>query len=806
MNKLRAKILGILLCLTLILGMIPAQAATEATALITREQAIVSILNAVGLGALSDIEGDLTGFKDADQINPEYKDELAIAVTNSILAGTTGKAINPQAYVTRLEFALFLSRAVRELPIIHGSRSFTDVPANAAGDVSRLIKSGLMSGYGNGLFGADDYLTLDQLTAVLNRTDKLSGTRLQDDFYYAVNHKWLTGTKIPAGYPGVGSFDEVNLSNSSKLKVIAQDLLKNQGSYQEGTKEQKMADFYSSVLDMENRNKQGLEPIRKYLDQFDSINSIQELLNAAAQFENETGFNPLFSFGPSPDLMDSSRYALYGTGLSTTLPASYMLMKNPQIKALYEGFLTELFKISGLSDEEAIQAAQSVYAFEEVLAEHTLSNEDASKVENLYNPVALDKLAEMFSGTDIKKYINDLGYGSAQNLIVTDLKLMGKTGELLSEENLEILKAYTRIRLVIDTSSFLSKDLQDAIYGFNSTFLGITSVLSDEEMAFELLNSVMSGYLGKMYVEKYFSEEAKKDVEGIVSEIIKTFEKRVEKLDWMSSDTKSAALAKLKAIKVKIGYPDTWNDPLSGISIKNYDKGGSLLGNIFAITSAQAKHAKTLLSKPVDKTQWVMPPHTVNAYYNATNNEIVFPAGILQSPFYDLKATREQNLGGIGSVIAHEITHAFDNNGAQFDLNGNMNNWWTEEDYVTFQQKCQSVINHYQGLEIAPNAIVNGALTVSENVADVGAMACILDIAKSMPNANYKQLFESNANIWRFTGSQQMYQLLSTQDVHAPNKFRVNSVLQNFQEFYDTYGIQPGDALYLSPEERVSIW
>ena len=805
MTKMKTKALGILLCLTLLLSIIPAQAATENAGFVSREQAVVSLLNTVGLGALNEAESDLSAFADANRVSAQYVDEIGIAVTNGILSGTSGKLLNPQVNITRLEFAMVVSHSMRELPAIKAGLTFSDVPASASGDVNRLVKAGLMSGYDNGLFGSDDYLTQEHLLIVLNLIEDLSA-RLQDDFYYAVNHEWFDTTRLPAGYPGIMTFDEVDRSNTSKLKAITQELLKNEGTYAEGTKEQKIADFYSSVLDMENRNKQGIDPIRKYLDQFDGAKNVQELLSIMVQFEKETGVNALFSFGPSADMMDSSRYSLYGTGLSTSLPAAYMLMDNPQIKALYEGFLAQLFMLSGISEDRAMAEAQSVYAFEKTIAGSTQSNEQASKIENLYNPVSRDDLAKMFTKVDIKSYLSELGYGSVENLIITDVGLMKKTGELLSDENLEVLKSYARVRLIMNAASFLSQNLKDTMTAFNSTFLGISSVMSEEDSAFNLVNSVMSGYMGRMYVEKYFSAEAKKDVENIVAEIIAAYQKRIEKLDWMSSETKDAAISKLKAIKVKIGYPDTWNDPLSGISMKTYDNGGSLLGNIFAIFSAEVSNSKTLLTKPVDKSQWLMPPHTVNAYYNVMNNEIVFPAGILQAPFYDVKATREQNLGGIGAIIAHEITHAFDNNGAQFDEKGNMSNWWTQNDYVAFQQKCQSVIDLYQGLEIAPDAIVNGSLTVSENVADIGSMACILEIAKSMPNADYKQLFESNARIWRFTASGQMYQMLASQDVHAPNKFRVNRVLPNFQEFYDTYGIKIGDVLYLAPEKRVTVW
>jgi putative endopeptidase len=714
LKKLKARFIGILLCITLALGMMPAQASSPDAGFVTREQAVAGILNTVGFGTLSEAESDLSAFKDASLIDDEYTDEIAKAVTNGILLGTGDKLLNPRKNITRLEFATLVSRTLRELPIIEDDQTFTDIPAASAGDISRLVKAGLIEGYGNGIFGAVDYLTREQLDAVMARITILPKTRLQDDFYYAANQKWLTSTRLPAGYPGLSSFDEVSLSNDNKLKLIARDLLNKSGSYTKGTKEQKVADFYSTVLDMENRNKQGIEPIKEYLDRIDSAESVQKLLSIQSQLENEIGFNSLFSFSPTTDLKDSSRYCLYGTGLRTVLPASYMINENPQIKSLYEGFIAKLLMLSGEAEEIAAKDAQNIYAFESIIARSTMSNELASKVENIYNPFTVNDLAKLFPNIDIKSYLNELGYGSVESLVVTDVELMKKTGELLTDGNLDLLKDYSRYILIMSSSQFLSKDFSDTIAAFNSGFLGISSTVSDEDTAFNILNSVMSSYIGQMYTEKYFSEDAKKDVENIVDEIIDTYKKRIKKLDWMSDKTKNAAILKLDNISVKIGYPDVWKDPLKGISIKTYAEGGSLPDNIFAISSAQVKYSKILLSKPVDKSDWTIPPHTVNAYYNATNNEITFPAGILQAPFYDVKATREQNLGGIGSVIAHEITHAFDNNGAQFNEKGNMVNWWTEADYANFQKKCQAVIKLYNGLEIAPNAFVNGNLTVSE--------------------------------------------------------------------------------------------
>lgn len=806
MTKMKVRILTMLLCLSMVLTLIPAQAATASLDLVSREQAVAELLNTVGLGALNEAQADLSNFSDASSVTAEYVDELGVAVSNGIIVGNPTKALNPKSNITRLEFALIISRSSRELPAYIALQSFTDVPAYAVGDVNRLVKSGIMSGYGNGQFGSGDYLTQGQLEAILGRVKNLALVRPQDDFYYAMNYEWLTGTKLPAGYPGLMSFDEVGISNNEKLKVMVKDLIKNTDTYQEGTKEQKMADFYSTIVDSENRNKQGLTPIKAYLDRVDQAKTAQELLDTMVQFENEVGLNLLFSFSPNTDMKDSNRYVLYGSPLSSTLPSVYMVSENPQIKALYQGFIAQIFMLAGSTQEEAASIAQNLYTFEQILAQNTMSNEMASKIENVYNVLPIDDVAKMFPKTDVKAYIKNLGYNSVEQVVITDIGLMKKTGELMTDENLDILKDFAKYRLLINSASCLSDDFVKTLEAFNNTFSGVTTSASAEDKAFNMFSSVMSGYLGRMYAEKYFSEEAKKDVQSIVAEIIATYQKRIEKLSWMSSSTKEAAITKLKSIKVKVGYPDTWNDPLEGITIKTYAEGGSLLGNLFTISAASAKYSKTLLDKPVDKSGWGMSPQTVNAMYSPTSNEIIFPAGILQAPFYDLTASREKNLGGIGMVIAHEITHAFDNNGSQFDKDGNLNNWWTQEDFTVFQQKCQSVIDLYNGIEIAPNAISNGNLTVSENVSDIGAMACILDIMKGMPNANYKELFENNATIWHMTASTQMYQMLSLQDVHAPNKLRVNQVLRNYQEFYDTYDIKPGDPMYLAPEDRVTVW
>lgn len=798
------KVVSIILLIVLVFSNVSVYASTSGADYVTREEAVAMLLDTIGLGTLNETVNDLTSFHDAAEVDAKYADKIGIAVTNNILVGNNSRIL-PKDYITRIELAMVISRSIRELPDIKPVETFSDLTQSQAVTVNRLIKAGLMYGYGNGLFGANDYVTRDQLSAILSRISNLSNTRPQDDFYYAMNYKWLTSTRLPDGYPSYTAFDEVNLSNTNRLKEIVNDVVSKADQWKTGSKEQKMAALYSTIMDVENRNKQGFEPIKQYLDAIDNVLSVKELLSLSATMEEKTGLNPLFTFSPSVDLVDSTRYSLYGTGITTELPAAYLTSGNQQVEALYQGFISELFKLCGEDEAGASEVAKTILDFEKLMAQHTMSNELASKVENIYNPYDIDELAKLFPEVDLKAYLAQLGYRDVKTIVVTDPGLMEKTGAILSDENIDTLKVYAKYRVIVNTASYLSKDLENALIVFNSTFLGIGSTISEEDKAFTLINAVMGNYLGKIYVEKYFTEEAKKDVESIVKEIIGVYRKRIENLDWMSETTKKAAIKKLNATKLKIGYPDNWPDPLANISLKTYEEGNSLLDNIFAVTSVVVNESKKVLTEKVDKSRWIVPPHTVNAFYNHTSNEIIFPAGILQPPFYDVNASREQNLGGIGTIIAHEITHAFDNNGAQFDENGNMSNWWTLEDYETFQQKCQAIIDLYN-VEIGPDAVVSGALTLSENVADIGAMACILEIAKTIPNVDYEELFESYANIWRQTATSAMYSLLTVQDTHAPNKLRVNQVLRIFQEFYDTYDVTPDDVMYLAPEKRVTIW
>ncbi|MBU5457502.1 M13 family metallopeptidase [Oscillibacter sp. MSJ-31] len=339
----------------------------------------------------------------------------------------------------------------------------------------------------------------------------------------------------------------------------------------------------------------------------------------------------------------------------------------------------------------------------------------------------------------------------------------------------------------------------------NGPFYGL-SLTVNEQIAAQQVQALLADYLSRTYVDEYFSAKAKSDVEEMIGEFIAIYKERILAQDWMSAETKAKAVKKLDTMGVKVGYPDSWESCLDRAEIKSPAEGGSFFSNVIAIQMAMKQDVLAHQNDAPDKSEWIMTPFTVNACYNPSANDITFPAAILQSPLYDVNASREENLGGIGYIIAHEITHAFDNNGAKFDENGSAADWWTAEDYAAFQQKCQAVAEWYDGQEAYPGIACSGALTISENVADLGAAKCIVAAAKKLDHPDLDKLFRAVANTWASTTSRQMREYLAVTDVHAPDKLRCNRVLQTLPEFYTTYGIRPGDGMWTAPETRVSVW
>ena len=730
----------------------------------------------------------------------------------TVMQGSKNGDLRENEPAKKIEALVMLSRAFGELPEPVGNdlRSgtfdieFTDVPAWAKKDIDKLTKAGVLMGNADGTLGANDTITIAEFQNIIARIWSLKGSHLNDDFYEAINKEWLNKSTIPVGEIMGGGFPELQKENTDKIEEIINALSGKQ--FAEGTKEQKIADFYSTALDTENRNKQGIEPIQKYVKAINEAKTLDELVQADLTQEKELGLSSLFGFAIMNDAKNSSENALYYAGLATGLDKNSFVTEDANAKNAYIQYMTKLLVVSGEEESTAKALAEQVYEMEKGLASVSLDPHEQGDVNKYYNPYTIQQFDDMFKTVDMKQVLTSMKVDSANKVIVFDLKLAEKGAEFLNDTNLNVLKAYSKVQLLMATGSLLSDEFGDAANEFAATLYGVTGEKTEQENAVALTTSTMSGYLEQMFAEKHFSPNAKKDVEQMVEKLITTYEERIKSLDWMSETTKTKAIKKLDTMIVKIGYPDKWDTTLDNVAIKTYDEGGSLFSNTFAVNKAYIENTKAKLGKPVDRSEWVTSVYTVNAFYNALNNEITFPAGILQAPFYDINAKPEENYGAIGMVIGHEISHAFDNNGSAYDENGNANNWWTDEDFEKFKEKNQKLIEFYNAIEIIPGVLNDGQLTLSENVADLGGMAASLQVVSQMSNPDYKAYFESNAEMWKSTTTKEFAAVLSKNDVHSANKIRVNRTIVNFQQFYDTYGIKVGDGMYVAPEDRVSIW
>jgi putative endopeptidase len=784
---MKKKILSLLIATVMVLSVSVSVYADETSPPATRGEIVNTLLMA------------------ADAYEPGIKKE-------DIIKGSKNGDLRENEPVKKIEALVMLSRAFGELPEPVGNdlRSgtfgveFTDVPTWAKKDIDKLAKAGVLTGNPDGTLGANDTIAIEEFQTIIARIWALEGSYLNDDFYETINKEWLNKSTIPAGEFTGSVFSEMDKQNNEKIEKILDELTGKQ--FAEGTKEQKIADFYSTALDTKNRNKQGIEPIQKYIKAIDGAKTLDELVQADLTLEKELGISLLFSFSIVNDAKNSSENALYYNGLALGLDKNSFVTEDPTAKKAYIQYMTNLLVVSGEEESTAKALAEKVYEMEKSLASVSLEPYEKGDVNKYYNPYTIEQFDNMFKTVDMKQVLKSMKVDSADKVIVFDVKQAQKGAELLTETNLDVLKAYFKTQLLMATGDLLSDEFRNASNEFVATFYGVTGEKTDQEIALAFTTGSMVGYIEQMFAEKYFSPEAKKDVEQMVEQLIATYKERVKSLDWMSETTKAKAIKKLDTMIVKIGYPNKWDTTLDQVAIKTYDEGGSLFSNTLAVTKAYMDSMKAKLGKPVDRTEWLTSVYTVNAFYYPVNNDITFPAGILQAPFYDINAKPEENYGAIGMVIGHEISHAFDNNGAAYDENGNANNWWTEEDFKKFNEKNQELIEFYNDIEIIPGVLSDGQLTLSENVADLGGMAASLQVVSKMSNPDYKAYFESYAEIWKSTTTKEYAALLSKNDVHSASKIRVNRTIVNFPQFYDTYGIKPGDGMYVAPEDRVSLW
>jgi len=630
--------------------------------------------------------------------------------------------------------------------------------------------------------------------------------RIQDDLFAYVNGDWIEKAVIPDDLPSCGGFADLDIGVEKTLMADFSDM----ATGKKPIPNKYMGDaikLYEKGLDTTRRNEEGISPLLPALKEISSIENVGELNEKLKEFVLKDWPLP-FNIGVDSNMKDTLHYAAVLSGPRTFLPDTTYYFK-PELKAQKEA-LTKVFSsmalalldFTPLSKEEKSLCLKDALAFDEIVASLVKSQEEWSEYTKCYNPMSEKAVADSLKPLDFDGLLQGLFGKTPSEIIVYEPRFLEGFKKLFTEESLSLYKHWAYLKLLLTSAQYLSEEMRTIGSTFHRALSGAKVDASITKQAYRSASSAYSEPLGIYYGQTYFGEEAKKDVVSLVKDIISTYERRMEKNDFLSKATKEKAILKLKKIVIKMGYPEK--------CAKMYERLTTHVDSSFyeaMSVIAEEKNAFIMsrLYEDVDRGEWIMPGHLVNACYNPYTNDITFPAAILQPPFYSIKQTRSENLGGIGTVIGHEISHAFDNNGAQCDENGNLNNWWTEEDFGAFTKRTKAMIDEFDGIPFAGSK-VNGAFVVSENIADNGGMAVTLDIMSHLKDANYKEYFINAAKVWCRKARPQFLQLLLSIDVHSPAELRANMQPRNFPEWYKTFDVKSTDKMYLAPEKRVDIW
>ena len=635
----------------------------------------------------------------------------------------------------------------------------------------------------------------------------------QDDFYKFINENWEKRTQIPSTKPAWGSFTELFEKNQDFLKEMINGLKKKKLS--ENSDEKKILTLYNSYSDMKRRNKEGISPLKKDLDRINAIKNIKDFEKYTIEVTKEGG-GTLYSWGVGPDLNSSKDNAVYLGSAGLGLSKDYYQKETEENKKIiqeYTKYISDM--LSYLGEKNTEEKAKKIVEFEKQMAKTLLTNEESHDIKKRNNPRKVDELSKIVKNIDLKNYLKQSGVNT-DKVIISQLKYYENLDKFLNDTNMDVIKDYLKFHLISSASGLLSDKLAERKFAFYGKYLnGQKEREILEKRALNFVSGTLGEMVGKVYVEQKFPPEAKENAKEMVSYIFKAFRNRIENLTWMSSETKKKALEKLGKVTVKIGYPDKWRN-FDELIINEKD---NLYTQLEGISKWSYKEELKKVGKPVDKTEWFMSANTVNAYYSPTGNEIVFPAGILQFPFYDYKDLGPgSNFGGIGAVIGHEITHGFDVSGANFDGDGNVKDWWSKEDKKKFDTVTEKLAEQFSGYSVAPNVNVNGKFTLTENIADLGGVNIAFDALqlylKDHPEKNIKEngytqnelFFMNFGRIWRQKATEEYLKNLVKSDPHSPNYFRVNGLLINIDAFHDTFKTKKEDKLYKEPKDRIKIW
>lgn len=633
-----------------------------------------------------------------------------------------------------------------------------------------------------------------------------------DNFYLYANGNWIKNNPVPPSKTRWGSFDVLRLNSSERLRELAEAAAANP------TKDsiyQRVGDFYASGMDTVAIDKLGYDPIRPELEKLAAITDKQEALNEIASIRTIGYGAPLFRFDVGQDDKNVNQYIPQLSQGGTTLPdRDYYLKNDPRsknIRAAYLSFMTDMFKMTGTGEAEAAKKAQSILDLETGLAKLQMSRVEMRDPQKTYHKFSLSDFSKETPGMDWKNLLEAMKVANADSLTVNNPDFFKGADALFTAVPLDTWKSYLQWQVIKSAAPVLSSAFVKREFEFNKVLSGQKEITPRWQTMTTTLDRSLGELIGQLYVAKYFTEASKQRMLALVKNVQQTFADRIQRLTWMSDSTKQQALIKLHAIVNKIGFPDKW-ETYPGVVIRRDD----YFGNAKSIAEFRYNKMVNHMGKPVDKTIWGMTPPTINAYYNPANNEIAFPAGILQYPFYDFGADDAINYGGAAAVIGHEMTHGFDDQGRQFDANGNLKDWWTNQDADKFKALAQKVVNQYDAFTVNDSLHVNGNLTLGENLADLGGLNIAYEAFKKTPEGKSdkkidgftpdQRFFLSWAQVWRSNTLPEYASQLLLTDPHSPGMYRCNAPISNMDSWYQAFDVKPGDKMYKPEADRIKIW
>ncbi|UMY67191.1 M13 family metallopeptidase [Flavobacterium sp. HJ-32-4] len=644
-------------------------------------------------------------------------------------------------------------------------------------------------------------------------------TSPKNDFFRYVNGAWLDATEIPGDQTTWGSFNELRKNTDrDALNILKRTAKDNTLPSQDDRA--KAVNLYRTVMDTVARSRAGASPLKPTLGKIAKVQSVRELERLLIDMAPEGGIG-FFRADVGPDDKNSTRNVVeVGVGPLGLPDRDYYVSndKDSQEKRIkYMAHVARMLQFIGEKPSEAQVQAQRILAFETEMARPRFDRVERRDSRKSYNPMSVADLQKLVPSINWKQYFDGLGLTGLDSVIVNQPKYMAALEGILKQGKVDDWKAYMRWTVLNRAASQLSPQIETANWEFyGKTLTGAIKQRVRDERALQVVNGSVGEALGKLYVAEKFPPEAKEKAKAMIQNLIRAYENRINNLTWMAPETKKNAIEKLKKMTIKIGYPDKWKD-YSALVIKSPEEGGTYYDNAKAIARWRFAENIADLKKPVDKTRWGMSPQTVNAYFNPSFNEIVFPAAILQPPFYNYKADEAVNYGGIGAVIGHEISHGFDDSGSRYNADGNLVDWWTEQDAKQFAALTGALADQYSALQPVPGTFVDGKFTLGENIGDLGGVNAAYDGLQLFLKENgnpglidgftpEQRFFISWATIWRAKSREEALKNQVKTDPHSPAMYRGYVPLQNVDAFYDAFGIKPGDGMYIEPSKRVKIW